>query len=259
MTPKCINDNNSNYRYSVCVLKTDEEEYQDMLNSFNKKGFNHTNTEFLYIDNTKYNAFDAYSGINHILNIAIGQYIILCHQDVIIKYDDQCILFERLSQLDKKDKKWALAGNAGGVNLRRTVRKITDPNGTISKGEFPQRVMSLDENFIVVNRSNRIAASSDLNGFHLYGTDLCLIADILGYSSYVIDFHLLHKSAGSIDQSFFDCKGNLIEKYKRALKSKYIRTTCTRFFLSKSRITSYLFNKKRILNIISILRLRNKN
>jgi hypothetical protein len=47
-----------------------------MLNSFNKKGFNHTNTEFLYIDNTKYNAFDAYSGINHILNIATGQYII---------------------------------------------------------------------------------------------------------------------------------------------------------------------------------------
>lgn len=246
---------NAKYKYSICTLITNEDEYQVMLDSFRKKGFNDTNTEFIYIDNISMNTFDAYSGINHMLNISTGQYIILCHQDVVIRYDDESILFERLLQLDKKDKNWALAGNAGGIDLRHTAAIITDPNGTIIRGRFPQRVKSLDENFIIVNQCNRIAASGDLTGFHLYGADLCLIADILGYSSYVIDFHLLHKSKGDINQSFFDCKKSLIQKYNRSLRSRYIRTTCTRFFLSKSRFYSSLFNKKRILNIISSLRL----
>ena len=45
----CINNAQTNYKYSICTLITNEDEYQVMLDSFRKKGFNDTNTEFLYI------------------------------------------------------------------------------------------------------------------------------------------------------------------------------------------------------------------
>ena len=56
-------------------------------------------------------------------------------------------------------------------------------------GELPAKVHTLDENFIVVRRAANLSLSHDLDGFHLYGTDLCLIADVLGGNRYVIDFH----------------------------------------------------------------------
>ncbi len=65
---------------------------------------------------------------------------------------------------------------------------------TSSKEKLPIRVGSLDENFIVVKRQANLALSHDMSGFHLYGTDLCIIADILGRTSYVVDFHLCHKA-----------------------------------------------------------------
>jgi hypothetical protein len=250
-----INKKSSKYLYSVCTLVTKYDEYQHMLDSFREKGFNKSNTEFLYIDNTNGNYFDAYSGLNHLLNISTGRYIILCHQDIIIKYDNESTLSKRLLQLDNKDKNWALAGNAGGIDLRHTAIRITDLHGTFNKGDFPQRVNSLDENFIIANSYNRIALSNDLDGFHLYGTDICLIADILGYSSYVIDFHVVHTGKGIVDQNFFNCKDKLIKKYNKALKSRYIKTTCTKVFLSHSKIFSLFFNNKQILKIISLLRL----
>ena len=55
-------------------------------------------------------------------------------------------------------------------------------------GELPAKVHTVDENFIVVRRATNLSLSHDLDGFHLYGTDLCVIADILGGNCYVIDF-----------------------------------------------------------------------
>ena len=69
--------------------------------------------------------------------------------------------------------------------------------------------------------------SRDLHGFHLYGADLCLIADILGYSAYVVDFHLRHKSVGNKGSTFEVVRAELIEKYRRALRYRVIGTPST--------------------------------
>lgn len=249
-----INNIIAKYQYSICTLVTKKEQYQDMINSFKNKGFG-DNTEFLYIDNSQSNNYDGYSGLNHFLNTAQGKYIILCHQDILLEYDDEKILKQRLNELNQLDKNWALAGNAGGVNLNKWAVRITDPNGVVNLGSFPEKVKSLDENFIIVNRVNRIALSGDLAGFHLYGADICLISDILGYSAYVVDFHLTHLSDGGVDKSFLEAKKNLINKYQIALKNRYIQTTCTRFFISSSKFKIFLCEQKIIIKIIRLLRL----
>ena len=238
-----INNTKPKYKYSVCTLVTKASEYKEMVNSFRDKGFNDQNTEFLYISNIDSNQYDGYSGLNHMLNTAIGEYIILCHQDILLNFDDESILNNCISELNYKDKNWALAGNAGGDSLTR-YRRITDPHGTSSIGNFPQKVKSLDENFIISNSKNRVALSGNLNGFHMYGTDLCLMADILGYSSYVINFHLQHNSAGNKDEAFYLSEKELIKKYQNAFKWRLIKSSCTKLFISHSKILSRLFNIK---------------
>jgi len=240
-----INNTKPKYKYSVCTLVTKVSEYEGMVSSFTNKGFNEQNTEFLYISNIDNNQYDGYTGLNHMLNTATGKYVILCHQDILLNFDDESVLENCIYELNYKDKNWALAGNAGGDSLTR-YRRITDPHGTSSIGNFPQKVKSLDENFIISNSKNRVALSGNLNGFHMYGTDLCLMADILGYSSYVINFHLQHNSAGA----FYLSEKELIKKYQNAFKLRLIKSSCTKLFISHSKIFSQIFNIKIIKDLV---------
>jgi hypothetical protein len=107
--------------------------------------------------------------------------------------------------------------------------RITDPHGTGQRiGPFPARVVSLDENFLVVRAASRIRPSTTLSGFHLYGTDLCLQARAAGRSAWVIDFHLRHLSAGRVDSNFLRQQAAFEENWGRRLgRSERIRTTCT--------------------------------
>ena len=123
--------------------------------------------------------------------------------------------------------------------------RISDPYGMdVAKGSFPAKVRSLDENFLIIRKESGLTLSNDLKGFHFYGTDLCMIADILGLNAYVINFHLYHKSGGNCDESFFNAKQRLIEKYRRVFQSRFIRTTCTPLFLSGFSSLNTLFNRK---------------
>ena len=247
---KKINDIHFLYKYSICTLVTNIDEYETMLQSFKQKGFDETNSEFLYIDNIKKNAFDAYSGLNHFLTNASGRYAILCDQDIILEHDNEQDLDQCLSELNKQDASWSLAGNAGGVNLAELAIRITDPGGTSKIGTFPSKVGSLDENFIVVNQKNRICLTGDLKGFHLYGSDICLIADILGFNAYVINFHLQHNSPGNKDSSFYKSEKALVSKYQNAFKLRLIKSSCTKIFISHSKALTQLFNIKIFRNLV---------
>ncbi|MFN3403728.1 MAG: hypothetical protein ACK40G_06510 [Cytophagaceae bacterium] len=219
------------YKYSVCTLVTDHKEYRQMVMSFLNSGFSEENTEFLYIDNSHSNKFDAFSGLNMLLNNARGEFIILCHQDIELIKDNEAVLNQKVCEIEALDKNWAVLGNAGGLHLKKTFELVTYPDKTVVKGPFPYKVNSLDENFLLLNGKVRISFSKDLNGFHFYGTDIVSIANVLGYSAYVIAFDLLHKSSGNMNKSFYEAKDRFIAKYGRALSSKYVRTTCTSLYL----------------------------
>ena len=220
--------------FSICTLMTRPDQYAAMLRSYRDAGFG-DDCEYLCIDNSQGNVYDAFSGYNAFLVEAEGEYVILTHQDVELCFDDRAVLEARLHDLTALDPTWGACGNSGGIALGRNAIRITDPHQTdMRMGPFPQRVISLDENFIVVRRSANLCLSRDLAGYHMYGPDLCAMADIAGHHCYVIDFHLRHLSGGTLDASFYDAAARFSKKYARALRSRWLQTSVTEVFLSGS-------------------------
>jgi hypothetical protein len=217
-----------------------------MVASFINAGFTTDCCEYLYADNTQQNGYDAYLAFNHFLQIAKGRYIIVCHQDVEAIYDDKAVLLQRIAEVDAADPSWALLGNAGGINLKFKAIRITHGSSKecIVKGcPFPRKVSTLDENFILVKNEANLFVSSNLKGFHLYGSDICQIAFFKGHTAYVIDFHLYHHSTGNIDPSFAQMKQAFALKYTAALRGRYIHVPAVyRFYVSGNRFVNVLMN-----------------
>jgi hypothetical protein len=222
----------SGIKYSICTIVNNLVEYNAMLATFFEKGFVE-DCEYLYADNSVCNSLEAYAACNLFLNYARGEFIVICHQDVRLVDDDRNALDIILADIEGYDPLWAACGNAGGVSRGKLVLRLTDPHGINQKmGRLPAKVASLDENFIIIKRSANLALSHDLQGFHLYGADLCIIANILGRTCYVVDFHLQHNSGGTRNKSFDKLQLELVDKYQRGFKSRWVTTTCTEFFLS---------------------------
>lgn len=216
--------------YTIATLVTDPGQYDAMRASFAAGGFTTKDCEYVFIDNTGTEQTCAFTGLSVALREARGRYVILCHQDVRLLQggDTRADLDCRLAELTEHDPDWAIAGNAGGVAPGQLALRISDPHGRDQHvGNLPAMVSSLDENFIVVRRNADLTFSNDLSGFHFYATDLCLVADILGWNTYVIDFHLEHLSAGnSRSRDFAVSKEHVREKWSKALRPRWIQTTC---------------------------------
>ncbi len=220
-------ESSSQARFSICTLVTNFEEYRAMVDSFVAGGFLPEFCEYIYCDNSSGNRFDAFTAYNHFLDSAMGTYLVLCHQDILLLSDGIEKLERVIKEINQRDPDWALLGNAGGVALDQVAMVITHADGTEHRtDDLPTRVESLDENFLVVKRSANLALSRDLKGFHFYGTELCQIAIRLGYSAWVVDFHLLHKSTGNFDPRFLESYEAIARKYRRTHRDGYIQTTC---------------------------------
>jgi hypothetical protein len=220
-------------RYSICTLVTRPDLYEGMLASFRERGFDGPDCEFLKVDNTEHNRLDAYRACNLFFLVGRGDYIVICHQDVVLMADGRERMDAAIAELDRIDPRWALFGNSGGVAPGRLAIRISDPHGQNQRTEaLPIRVSSLDENLIVVRRDANLAASHDLSGFHLYGADLCVMADIMGRTAYVADFHLRHLSGGTSDEALATSRSNFVNKYTRAFRSRWVMTPAAMIFLS---------------------------
>ena len=238
------------YQYAICTLVSNLDEYGRMLESFIEAGFALDDCEYRYADNTKGNTFDAYKGINLFLQNADARYIIICHQDVLMHFDTRADLEQRIDELNAIDNNWAVLGNAGTNNLYLESMKITHADMVCNeKGVLPSMVRSLDENFLLIKKSSNLALSGDLSGFHLYGTDICLIAECLGYTAYAVKFNLLHLSKGKVDDSFYLLSQKIQAKYSFFFRNRYIKTTVTRFYLSQGGILRFIMNISLVKNI----------
>lgn len=240
----------SDLRYSICTLVSRPSEYSGMIASFIKAGFTENDCEFLYADNSECNEFEAFSGINRFLREARGEFVIICHQDILITVNDRSKLEQQIKLVTEMDPSWAVLGNAGVNDMYHISMVITHHNGqSIRKGILPSRVQSLDENFILVKASANLAVAGDLKGFHLYGTDICLVAECLGYTAYAIDFHLVHNGQGIMDESFSQLSKQLSVKYATFFRARYIRSTMTSFYVSSNHLINQIMSIGLIRNI----------
>lgn len=226
--------------FSIGCIVTSMEEYTVMRESFEQCGFT-SDCEYLVANNTNGNEFDAYRAIAGFIRESNGKYLVIVHQDVRC-IDPKSKLLKCLDDLSDMDNKWSVCGNAGAMGYHQFVHYINNAGKITTNSNLPARVSSLDENFLIINLSASITTSADLSGFHLYGTDLCIIADFLGYTTYVIPFMVKHLSLGNLkdlDQHIH----RFIDLYGRKIRSRYVETTCTKFYLSNSVFKNRLYNQ----------------
>ncbi|NDY91168.1 acyl esterase [Ideonella livida] len=223
-------------KYSICTLVTRPQEYAEMRQSFEARGFAGPDCEYLQVDNSAGNTRTAYDGLNHLISQSRGEYLVLCHQDVLLHADGRAELDAALAALTAAAPAWGVCGNAGALADGRIALRMSDPHGADrSLGTLPAQVQSLDENFLVLRRAANLGFSHDLQGFHLYGTDICLVARVLGRTAHVIDFHLHHKSGGRLSPDFWVERERFVDKWCRLLPPQCVYTTCTQMYLSPHR------------------------
>jgi glycosyltransferase involved in cell wall biosynthesis len=217
-------------RFSICSVVNRPAQYAEMVKSFKAGGFTaEAGCEYLYLDNSTENNYEPYSAYNLFLRMARGQYVILCHQDVFLIEDGFDKLNRIIEELNEHDPDWGLFGNSGGYWPWGRAIRIRDKVGDDQRcgGPFPRRSHSLDENFVVVRADANLALSKDLKGFHLYATELCLVAAALGHSSYVVDFYLYHAGEAKMDRTYYLIRSAMIRKYSRNLRMRVLRTPCS--------------------------------
>jgi hypothetical protein len=237
-------------QFCICTIVTNMEEYGLMKQSFENAGFLH-DCEYLVADNSTGNIFDGYNAIRRFLQESMATYTIIVHQDVRCQ-DSIEKLLECLNDLNKKDKNWALCGNAGGAGYNNIIYHINN-NGVRKTEGLPKRVFSLDENFLVVKTGKQLAISSDIEGFHYYGTDLCIIADFLGYNTYVIPFMVEHLSKGNLTDLFLK-KPFFLKQYGNKLRNRFMQTSCDKLYLGKSSRQNKFYNSDVIFFLIKAKR-----
>ncbi len=249
--PKILAEKTTDYRYvySICTIVNDFEEYQLMKNSFEQCGFT-DGCEYIVADNSNGNCFDAYQAIKSFLQQSQAKYLIAVHQDVRC-IDNRKQLEKCIDELFITDQYWGICGNAGSHGYHESVMYITNA-GKISKSHrLPAKVNSLDENLLIINKASNITVSAN-KGFHLYGTDLCIVAGILGYNCYVIRFMVEHLSLGDLKK--LDKHVNkFIRGYGVKFRSRYIETTCTRFYLGNSLLKSRVLNFLPVFSVIKTI------
>jgi hypothetical protein len=238
------------FLFSICSIVTNMREYGEMKESFEKCDFTEK-CEYLVANNTNGNKFSAYEAIATFIKQSSGKYLIVVHQDVRC-IDSKVHLIECLEKLTRLDNKWAICGNAGSMGYHEERFYLDDVGKEIITQGLPAQVTSLDENLLIINRDTNLTLSADLTGFHLYGTDLCLVADFLGYSSYVIPFMVKHLSPGN-KKELMAYKNTFIRQYGKKLRGRFVETTCTKFYLSNSEKKNILFNGWPFFSFIKLL------
>ncbi|MBJ7308462.1 MAG: hypothetical protein JHC63_11480 [Acidimicrobiia bacterium] len=238
--------NEHSIAFSICTLVSNWQQYDSMIESFLKGGFGSPDCEFLYLDNSCGNRFEAYRGINIFLSVARGSTIILCHQDVELIQDDRVRLESVIHEMNTIDPSWGLLGNAGGLLDGSIALRLSDPHGEDygRDATYPIRAVTLDENFMVVRKEANLAVSGDLHGYHMYGADLALVAERLGYTTYIVDFHLRHHGRGSRDEEFFRIRKSLVDKLSSLVGGRVLVTTCTLLPVGGSQLLNRLAMSK---------------
>lgn len=214
-------------RITIGIIYNDSEQCLNAIQHLKVKGFQDASAQLLTIDNETTNRVDCYTGIRKFLDLAKGGWVIVIHQDVEV-IDDYDHLISCLVQLEAVDPHWAVAGNVGFADPETEYFRISDPyREDGNSGNLPAPVSSLDENFLVVRKNMKVTPSFDLQGFHFYGTDLCLQAYFRGCSSWVIDYHVRHLSAGKLTEHFFESLAAFEKKYSGILSSRRLKTPST--------------------------------
>lgn len=126
---------------------------------------------------------DIYEFLNRIIQNCKSDYVLICHDDVILPESIDFNIDNCINSANKflGSDNWGVVGNAGvSVLSKECITFISDPHTRIIpfRTEHPQLVESVDGNTMLLNlkniRKRKIQLPKSLNGFHLYDLILCM-------------------------------------------------------------------------------------
>ena len=169
--------------------------------------------EKIPIDNTE-NRFSAAQALNLGLNRSKGKLIIFCHQDLLFPKDWIDNFFKQINIIESRDKYWGVTGPFGRCSNGSMSGNVTDFMGLHFSPPLPRKVQTLDELCLIIRKDSGLQFDEYMDGFHLYGADICLTAACQGMQSYAIDCFVEHRSKGNKDEKWRLQKEKFIKKWQ---------------------------------------------
>jgi hypothetical protein len=123
--------------------------------------------------------------------------VVFVHQDVYLPAPWLSQLFGAMRRLEKADPNWAILGLYGArADGSHAGRVWCSGQGCELGNAFdgPVPVVSIDELLIVMRRGAGVRFDEELEGFHLYGTDIVQTALAKGFGAYVIHAPVVHNT-----------------------------------------------------------------
>jgi hypothetical protein len=185
---------------------------------------------FAHVDDVNlfpiYNPESATKGLNEGIDSGISDIIVMIHQDVICPPSWVRCLKAQIEKVEKVSPDWGVLGTFGIDMDGNYAGNIFDPHNNPCLGDLPCQAISLDEHCMIIRRESGLRFDEDLEGFHIYGGDLCMQAWKKGMPNFVINAWLEHQSGGNIDAAFKESVKWFIDKWKNNGFIEKFKTTC---------------------------------
>lgn len=219
--------------FSIITIVNKENVYQGFKESLEKQ--DGVNYELIKVNNDHNQFTSARAAYNSAMKKAHGDYFVFTHPDM--RFLDDHSLRDALDQITKLQG-LGVAGVSGcpsDVHHHRStlVTSIVHDNPPHRFGTLIDKVtevQTVDECFFVMKRSFCEAHSfSDIDGWHMYAVEQCLVALLNGKKNYVVPARMWHYSTGSSENWQYVQTGREIAKrYGKYFPT--ISTTITTWF-----------------------------
>ena len=133
---------------------------------------------------------------NQAIQRSANDVMVFVHQDIYLPAGWMERLQSWISQLDRQDPSWGVAGCWGTARSGAGFGHVYSPGVGVLGSRFdnPQPVQALDEIVLIMRRSRGLGFDEGLEHFHFYGADLCLTAHSRGLQNYAISAFCVHNS-----------------------------------------------------------------
>lgn len=154
-------------------------------------------------------------------------YTIFVHQDIYLPEGWLAKLRWDIARLTVHDPSWGVLGCYGVTSTGQGEGHVySNGLGVLGRSfERPIRVRTLDEIVLVVQHVPSLRFTDGHPGFHLYGTDICLRAEQLSLSCYVVNDLCVHnaRSDSALPLAFYQSYLAVMRNFPKALP---VKTPC---------------------------------
>ena len=212
--------------FSIITPCTDMNMYNKcVVDSLRKT--NDITYEFISVNSGNKGLYNAAQALNAGICAARGQFLVLCHQDVIFSDNWLYNMHNEIKKIGGSVSKWGCIGPAGveyqsgnSISYGHVIQGLGDKEQLVTPNRVLHSVQTLDE-LCIVKTNDGILFDENIGGWHFYGADICLQYLSNGIPNFAVPLMVRHLSDGY---------SNLAEKEKykdfrniaKKLKDKWI-------------------------------------